>query len=126
MKIQCSISDRARRGIVMLDLAIALGLLTTAMMPLVFAYAKEMTMLHAEYDRAVVMEIVDGEAEVLAAGAGKNYPEGTQAYVVHLKAAVNLPPGHFQLTRTGNHLRLEWRSDRPKGIGPMVRELTMK
>ena len=42
------------------------------------------------------------------------------------RAAANLPPGRFQLTKTGNHLRLEWASDRRQGIGTVVREVTFK
>ena len=45
---------------------------------------------------------------------------------VHARAAANLPPGHFQLTKTGKHLRLEWMSDNRQGIGPVVREVTIK
>ena len=72
------------------------------------------------------MEIVDGEMEILAAGGWKNFPDGTQNYPVQAKAAANLPPGKFQLTKTGNHLRLEWQSDKREGIGPVVREITVK
>ena len=110
----------------MLDLAVALGLLAMAMTPVAVSYAHENRLIQDEYQRAVAMEIVDGEAEVLAAGDGKNYPEGTHDYAVHLKAAQSLPEGTFQLTRTGNHLRLEWKSTERLGIGPVVRELNLK
>ena len=63
--------------------------------------------------------------EILAAGDWKNYPDGAQPYTVHSRAAANLPSGHFELTKTGKHLRLEWSSDKRQGIGAVVRETTI-
>jgi hypothetical protein len=79
-----------------------------------------------EYFRSVADEIVDGEMEILAAGAGKNFPDGSQIYSVHSHAAVNLPPGHFQLIKNGSHVRLEWQPDEKHGVGAIVRETTLK
>ena len=45
---------------------------------------------------------------------------------MHANAAATLPAGHFQLTKTGNHVRLEWNADEKKGIGAIVRETTIK
>ncbi len=87
---------------------------------------RERQVLRIEYCRAVANEIVDGEMEILAAGAGKNVPDGSQIYSVHADAASQLPPGHFQLTKNGNHLRLEWTPDKKHGVGPVVRETTLK
>jgi hypothetical protein len=108
------------------DLLVGLAILTIAIMPLGYAFARERQVLKMEYCRSVANEIVDGEMEILAAGAGKNLPDGSQNYSVHALAAASLPPGHFQLTKTGNHLRLEWNSDERRGIGAVVRETTLK
>ncbi|HUC86312.1 MAG TPA: hypothetical protein VL970_14030, partial [Candidatus Acidoferrales bacterium] len=75
---------------------------------------------------AVADEIVDGEMEILAAGAGKNLPEGAQSYAVHAAAASQLPPGHFELTKTGKHLRLEWLPDKRRGLAAIAREGTLQ
>jgi len=72
------------------------------------------------------MEIVDGEIEILAAGPWRGIPEGSRPYTVHANAAANLPPGQFLLTRAGNHLRLEWTAVKKSGIGPVIREATVK
>jgi len=69
---------------------------------------------------------VDGEMEILATGDWKNFPDGRQNYSVTASAAASLPPGHFQLTKTGSHLRLEWNSDEKHGVGAVVREVTVK
>ncbi|HXR46434.1 MAG TPA: hypothetical protein VN784_03255 [Candidatus Limnocylindrales bacterium] len=115
-----------KRGFLTMDLIIGMAILVVAFMPLAFLFVHERQLLRAEYSRAVAVEIVDGEMEVLAAGEWQNLPEGQQAYTVHAQAAGSLPPGHFQLTRTGKHLRLEWKSDKPRGIGTVVREITVK
>jgi len=117
---------RRERGFMMVDLLVGMAILAAAVLPLAFFYVKETRVLRAEYFHGVAMEIVDGEMEVLAAGAGRNLPDGSQPYVVHARAAASLPAGHFQLTKTGQHLRLEWASDQRQGIRPVVREVTIK
>ena len=119
-----------RRGFLEVDLLVGLAILSLAIIPLGLAFARERHVLHQEYSRSVANEIVDGEMEILVAGNWKDFPDGSQTYPVHAAAAGNLPPGHFQLTKTGNHLRLEWvaatdqASDR--GIGEIYREATVQ
>jgi hypothetical protein len=110
----------------MVDLVVAMAILSLAIVPLGFSFARERQVLKIEYLRSVANEIVDGEMEILAAGDWNNFTDGSQNYFVHAKAAAILPPGHFQLTKTGNHLRLEWTPDKRQGIGAVVRETTVK
>ena len=117
---------RRERGFLLVDLIVGMAILTVAIMPLAFSFAHERQLLRAEYFRAVAVEIVDGEMEILAAGEWRNFPDGPQAYTVHANAAARLPSGHFQLIKTGKHLRLEWKSDKRRGIGMVVREITVK
>jgi hypothetical protein len=117
---------RARHGFLEVDLAVGLAILALAVLPLGYTFVRERQVLRIEYCRSVANEIVDGEMEILAAGAAKNLPDGAQIYSVHANAASQLPPGHFQLTKTGNHLRLEWTPDKKRGVGPVVRETTLK
>ena len=119
-------SIRSRHGFLEVDLIVGLAILSLAIVPLGFSFARERQVLKIEYIRSVANEIVDGEMEILAAGDWKNFPDGTQNYPVHASAAASLPPGHFQLVKTGNHLRLEWNSDAKHGIGAVVREITVK
>jgi hypothetical protein len=114
-----------RRGFLEVDLMVGLAILTLAVVPLGYSFVRERQMLKIEYQRSVASEIVDGEMELLAAGDGKNFPEGAQVYPVHARAVTALPPGKFELTRTGNHLRLEWNSDEKHGIGAVIRETTL-
>ena len=117
---------RSRRGFLMVDAVVAMAILSLAIVPLGFSFARERQVLKIEYLHGVANEIVDGEMEILAAGDWKNFPDGAQNYTVHSQAAANLPLGHFQLTKTGNHLRLEWKPDKRQGIGAAVREVTDK
>jgi hypothetical protein len=117
---------RAPRGFLMADLLVAMTILSLAIVPIGFSFARERQLLKIEYFRAAAIEIVDGEMEILAAGDWKNFPDGSQNYAVHANAAASLPPGHFQLTKAGKHLRLEWTADKLKGIGAVVREVTVK
>lgn len=125
-KLSSGIGFRQAHGFLMVDLVVGMAILALAIMPLAFSFARERQLLRADYSRAVAMEIVDGEMEILAAGEWRDYPDGLQIYTVHARAAASLPPGRFQLTKTGKHLRLEWKSDKPRGIGMVVRVITVK
>lgn len=115
----------ANRGFLMTELIVAMGFLTVALMPLAYTLQKESSLLRATYQRALAMEIVDGEMEILAAGEWPDFPEGGQRYPVRAAAAANLPPGQFRLTRTGHHLRLEWLPAEKTGVGVVAREVTV-
>jgi len=112
-------------GFLLAELIIAIAILAIALLPLGYAAGSTAKRFRANYQRAVAVEIVDGEMEILAAGEWRAFPEGVQPYTVHAKAAANLPPGKFQFTRAGNHLRLQWSSAEKRGIGPVVREVTV-
>jgi hypothetical protein len=118
---------RAReRGWLMADLIVAIAILALVMLPLAFSLAQEMQLLRASYCRGAAMGIVDGEMEILVAGEWQAFADGTSAYVARGLAATNLPPGRLELTKSGKHLRLEWRPEMHKGLGPVVREVTVK
>jgi hypothetical protein len=116
---------RKMHGYLEIDLCVALAILALAIVPLGYSFTHEQTALRVDYCRAVANEIVDGEMEVLAAGAWKEFPDGSHVYMVHSRAARNLPAGHFELTKTGKHLRLEWVPDARKGVGDVVREINL-
>ena len=110
----------------MTELVVAMAILVIAIIPLGYSLITDARFLRINYQRAVAMEIVDGEMEILAAGEWHSVLEGTHPYTVHATAAANLPPGQFQLNRSGNHLRLEWKPAQFGKGGPVVREVTLK
>jgi hypothetical protein len=114
------------RGALMAEMVVAMALLIFALMPLAYSFAKEQRYLRSCYQRAVAMEFVDGEMEVLLAGEWRAFQVGVQPYSVHGVALTNLPPGNFELTIAGPRLRLEWVPTVPDHGGKVVREATVK
>jgi len=120
------IRSAARRGSLMIELTVAIGLLVGALFPLAYSISLEKRAARAAYLRAVAMEIVDGEIETLAAGERRDFAFGTHEFPVRAASAVNLPPGKFLLTITTNRLRLEWRPAIAQHGGPVVREVALR
>ncbi len=110
------------RGALQADLLVAMAILAVAMLPLSAGFFAEQKALRSHYWRAVAMEIVDGEMEILVAGEWRALPEGMQPYPVKADASRNLPPGKFTFTRTGKTLRLEWTPEKGGSGGNVVRE----
>lgn len=110
------------RGSMMIELMMALTIVVGILLPLGFSFVDEQHMCRVYYWRAVAMEAVDGEMEVLAAGEWRAYTEGSHPYTVHGESIKNLPNGHFILTVHGSRLRLEWRPDKIRFGAPVVRE----
>jgi hypothetical protein len=115
-----------RRGWLMVDLLAAIALLAAALLPLAYSIATERRLARADYQRAVVMEIVDGEMEVLAAGGWRAFPNGMCDYHATGGAITNLPPGRFILTRSENQIRLEWVPAVKMHGGAVRREVTIR
>lgn len=116
----------SRHGALITEAVAAMAMLTLAVLPLAFSFYHERTLLKAAYYRAVAMEIVDGELEILAAGEWRAYPPGTHAYAVRAGAATNLPAGEFELTRSADRVRLEWRPSEKHCGGAILREACIK
>jgi hypothetical protein len=113
---------RRQRGFLTAELVVAAAILVLAMLPLSYGIIRERTLTRACYYRAVAVEIVDGEMEVLRAGEWRVFGEGSHPYAVRAEAAKNLPPGRFNLTREGNRLRLEWVPEKRAKGGRVSRE----
>jgi hypothetical protein len=115
-----------RRGSLLIELLVAMAILSGVVLPLAYSIAAERRYARAIYQHAVAVEIVDGEMEVLAAGGWRDFTNGVREYPIHAAAATNLPPGQFTLTLTPEKLRLEWRPSVKQHGGPVVREVTRK
>jgi len=109
----------------MTELLVAMALLAGALLPLAYSIASERRLARAAYQRAVAMEIVDGEMEALVAGDWRDQPTGTHPYAINALAATNLPPGQFLLTINGQKLRLEWKPAPKDHGGAVVREVVL-
>lgn len=110
----------------MTELMIGLAILGIAVFPLAFSFAKEHQYLRNCYQRAVAMEIVDGEMEVLLAGDWRSFTNGVHILVPPASAATNLSTGVLQLTIEGKNMRLEWLPSGTRNGGKVVREATAR
>jgi hypothetical protein len=119
--------QRARQsGGLMIELLVAMSMLTTALLPLAYSTLLEYRQARACYQRAVALELVDGEIEVLAAGEWRSFAPGTHEYATHFGAATNLPPGRLLLTIQPGTVRLEWEPAAQSRGGPVMREVKTK
>jgi len=103
-----------------------MALLITALLPFAYSFAAEKRLARSYYQRAVAMEIVDGEMEVLVAGEWRSFKSGWQDYSVHAAAVTNLPPGRFKLEVAKEKLRLEWQPAIKMQGGPVAREVKIQ
>jgi hypothetical protein len=118
--------SRREAGSLVTEAIVAIAILLLAMFPLGYAFTQEYQLAHSSYRRAVAMEIVDGEMEILLAGEWRALPQGAQAYSFHAASAKNLPPGSATLTITGKHLRLAWTPETKASGGAELREADAK
>jgi hypothetical protein len=121
----CRVNRSTERGTLMTELIVAMAILVIAVLPLGYSFANQARLWRASYQRALVMEFVDGEMEILAAGEWQAYPEGTHEYPVRTPIGVELPAGRCSFTRSGKELRLEWAPLQRTGVGKIVRETTL-
>ncbi len=118
--------EKSQSGALIIEAAVGMAVLLIAIMPLALGMRAEAFLLRDTYQRAIAAEIVDGEAEVLAAGPGRDLPEGTNAYTIHAEAARNLPDGKFETVRRGSRLWLQWIPAGKSGVGQIFREVALK
>ena len=101
--------QRERGAALLVELIVAMVILTTALMPIALSIMKDQRASRNYYFKAIAMEIVDGEMEVLRSGYWKEFQQGAQPYPTTAEAAQNLPEGDFILTLKGKLIRLEWK-----------------
>lgn len=126
MVIRSANGQARQRGALMTELVVAMALLAGTLLPLAYSIASERRVARAYYQRAVAMEIVDGEMEVLAAGEWREFAPGSREYPIRANAATNLPPGRLLLTVETGKLRLEWKPSVKHHGGSVVREVRVK
>lgn len=109
-----------------MELVVATSVLTLAVIPFGFSFLSEQRLMRHAHHRAVALELVDGEAEILAAGALVQFPEGESNYPLTVGAATNLPPGSIVLRRRGSSGELEWRTEKPLPGGKVHRAFRLR
>jgi hypothetical protein len=117
---------RQAGGVLITDFLVGMMLLLGALLPISLSIATEKRAAVASYHRAVAMEIVDGEMEILMAGEWRTFTPGTHEYPLPGGAVTNLLSGKLLLTLQSNRIRLEWRPAEKQHGGPVVREARVK
>lgn len=96
------------RGLASIDLFLAMAIFLVGFFSVAYVSKREQRLARAYYFDAVAMALVDGELEVLAAGAWRTLPEGESKFATTAKSFTNLPAGEFRASRTAQVIRLEW------------------
>jgi hypothetical protein len=116
--------NTSRRGYLELDLLVAAALLFVALMPLAYSFVSDQRAARQAYERAVAMELIDGEMEILVAGAWRNHPAGTNEFQLTGNATTNLSTTRALLIIKPKLIRLEWHTARRQTQG-IIREVNL-
>jgi hypothetical protein len=116
-------ANAKKQGMALVEMLVAMGILVLVMIPISLSFMGEKREFGIYYHRAIALEVLDGEMEILRAGEWRAFQEGTQAYSVKNPSATNLPPGRFVLTRQDRHLRLQWLPAAKNQGGLVTREI---
>ena len=117
---------RGKAGTLQMDAVVALALLSAVVLPMGFGVVGNQRLLRHTHHRAVAMELIDGELEVLASGDWRAVAIGTREVRMTGHAATNLPPGKFVLTRSEASCRIAWVPADTRTVVPCAREITVR
>ena len=113
-------------GMLTTEMLVGLAILAIAILPLAYSFAQENKYLRRCYERAVAIEIVDGEMEIIRAGGWRSYTNGVHTITSTARSATNLPPGELRLTLEDQHARLEWLPATTSHGSAVIREVDLK
>ncbi len=115
----------------MVELVVALGIIGIALLPLAYGFRLEGKSMQALYYRSVAEQILDGQREILAAGAWRKYQIGANRFEIRNKAFDNLPEGDLKLELSSMNngkvkIMLSWKAREFKGIGEVRKEAVVQ
>jgi len=118
-------SPRRSPGFLTTEMMVAMAILIIALMPMMALRLHENRLARTCYQRAVAIEIVDGEMELLLAGEWRSFAVGTTNYPLSDTLRDHLPAGTLDLTITDTILRLEWKPTNPHQGGTVIRRASI-
>jgi hypothetical protein len=116
---------KKNRAMLTTELVVALGILIATLLPIAFSIVKDRRLLRAYEQRAVLMELVDGEMEALVAGEWTAYAEGTNYLNAPPSMKEGLPSGKFLILRDGKRIRVEWLPENARLNSAYSREVVL-
>lgn len=122
----CHPAPQRRRGSLLAEMAFGLGIAALVLIPLSLSFRADALYTRALYHRAVALEVVDGEIEMLAAGEWRAFAPGAHEFRPRANVVTNLPPGRFTLTVSNAVLTLKWLPAVRHAGGPITREVRVQ
>jgi hypothetical protein len=113
-----------RRGGVLMELIVGLALLAGVLLPLAGGFVSQRRMAAQLSKRLVLMELIDGELEFIAAGRWKEFNEGTNSFLIETPAGFVPPAGRSYLIRESDRFRLVWEPEAKTALGTIERHWT--
>ena len=97
-----------RSAFLQLDVAIAITVLVLVFIPLSVSSSGDLDLARRHYFEAVVLQLIDGEMDVLLAGERRKYTPGEHRIKPVGESVQNLPEGEFVLSVQDQKLTLAW------------------
>ena len=111
---------------VQLDVMGAIVILMLVFIPLTVTSSRKLDLARRHHVEAVVLQLIDGEIDVLLAGEHKKYNFGEHRITPAGEAAEDLPKGDFILTLKKKQLSLVWIPVKQAKWGRIDREVNLK
>ena len=108
MKLRMSKCLVKRLAFIQLDVAVAIVILMLVFIPLTVTSSSKLDLARRHHVEAVVLQLIDGEIDVLLAGEQEKYNFGEHRITPAGEAAGDLPKGEFILTLKEKQLSLAW------------------
>ncbi len=108
MKLRMSKCLVRRLAFIQLDVAVAIVILMLVFIPLTVTSSSKLDLARRHHVEAVVLQLIDGEIDVLLAGEQEKYNFGEHRITPAGEAAEDLPKGEFILTLKEKQLSLAW------------------
>ncbi len=111
---------------VQLDVMVAIVILMLVFIPLTVTSSSKLDLARRHHVEAVVLQLIDGEIDVLLAGEHEKYNFGEHRITPAGEAAEDLPKGDFILTLKKKQLSLVWIPVKQAKWGRIDREVNLK
>jgi|TARA_B100001250_G_C19779176_1_gene781018 hypothetical protein len=126
MKLEMSKCLVRPLAFVQLDVVVAIAILMLVFIPLTVTSSGKLDLARRHHVEAVVLQLIDGEIDVLLAGEQKKYNFGEHRITPSGEAAEDLPKGEFILTLKEKQLSLAWVPVKLAKWGRIEREVNLK
>ena len=115
-----------RLAFVQLDVALAVSILLLVFIPFSVTSSSKLDLARRQHFKAVALQMIDGELDVLMAGERQKYIPGEHKITPPGEAVKTQPVGEFILTVQENPRTIAWVPEKEAKWGRVEREVTLK